>query len=265
MVAPGAEQIVLVNPIASQMGVMRGSLWPGLLATLKHNLNHGQERLRLFELGRCYLGTDSQAQPLRLGGLAYGTVRPEQWGEAGRLVDFFDIKGDLEALLAPATLECDADAHPMLHPGQTARLRVSGQPLGWLGSLHPQHVQTLGLTRVPILFELDWASLNQGILPGYQAVSRFPAVRRDLAIVVDASLAVGAILATIKANLPAHVSDFALFDLYQGQGVEAGKKSLAFSILLQDTQKTLTDLEIDSAVSQVIKILAERFNAVLRT
>ena len=265
MVAPGQEQIALVNPIASQMGVMRGSLIPGLLGTLRHNLNHGQERLRIFELGRCFLGTDSESQPLRLGGLAYGPAHPEQWGEGARVVDYFDVKADLEALLWPMTTDYAKAEHPALHPGQCARVTVAGQAAGWLGALHPRLVQQLGLTRAPILFELDWAAVAIHELPRYQIVSRFPAVRRDIAVVVETDLAVAEILAAVQAALPTLVTDFALFDVYQGKGVPEGKKSLAFKMLLQDTEKTLTDGEIEKTVSEVLALMSERFGAMLRS
>jgi phenylalanyl-tRNA synthetase beta chain len=264
MVAPGAQQIALVNPIASQLAVMRGSLMPGLLATLRHNLNHGQERLRLFELGRCFLGTGSDQQPLRLGGLAYGSAHPEQWGEVSRAVDFFDVKADLEALLWPMTAEYAKGGHPALHPGQCARVSLAGRPLGWIGALHPGLVQELGLSRAPTLFELDWDALATRDLPSYRAVSRFPAVRRDIAVLVDAGLLVGNLIDAVRTAAPPMVTDFALFDLYQGKGVPDGKNSLAFKMLLQDTEKTLTDSEIDGAVGAVLAILTERFGAVLR-
>jgi phenylalanyl-tRNA synthetase beta chain len=264
MVAPGAEQIALVNPIASQMGVMRGSLLPGLLQTLRHNLNHGQERMRLFELGRCFLGTGSDQQPLRLAGLAYGPAHPEQWGEAGRAVDFFDIKADVEALCWPMAAEYAKAEHPALHPGQCAQVSHAGRPIGWLGALHPRLVQQLDLSRVPVLFELDWEALAVRDLPNYRAVSRFPAVRRDLAVLVDDRLAVGAMIEAVRAATPPLVTDIALFDVYQGKGVPEGKKSLAFKMLLQDTEKTLTDSEIDAAVRAVLEILSGSFGAELR-
>jgi phenylalanyl-tRNA synthetase beta chain len=264
MVAPGAEQIALVNPIASQMGVMRGSLMPGMLHTLRHNLNHGQERLRIFELGRCFLGTGSDEQPLRLAGLAYGSADPEQWGEAARLVDFFDIKADVETLLLPTQVEFLKSEHPALHPGQCARLNIDGQPAGWLGALHPALVQQLALMRTPILFELDWDALATCALPSYKTVSRLPVVRRDLAVVVDAALPIDALLKRVRASLPEAVTEFAVFDVYHGPGIEAGKKSLAFRMLLQHTQKTLTDAEIEAAVAQVMDVLAREFAAVLR-
>ena len=262
--APGQAAIRLLNPIASQMGVMRSSLLPGLLAALRHNLNHGQERLRLFEQGRCFAGTEAGQQPLRLAGLAYGTAQPEQWGEAARPLDFYDMKGDVEALFWPRTLTCAVETHPALHPGQSARLYLDGQAVGWLGALHPSLTQQQALARAPVLFELDWLAVAERHLPRYQGVPKLPAVRRDIAVLVDADVPVGEIQAAIAGHLPGMVSEFALFDVYQGKGVEAGKKSLAFRMLLQHTEKTLTDSEIEASVSEAVKFLSERFNAVLR-
>mgnify|MGYP005840463463 CR=1 FL=1 len=258
------RQIALQNPIAAQMGVMRGSLMPGLVQTLRHNLNHGQERLRVFEMGRCFLGTDADSQPIRLAGLAYGAAWPEQWAAPQRWVDFFDIKADVEALFWPARPSFRVATHPALHPGQTARVLIDGQPVGWIGSLHPKLAQKYGFARSPLLFELDSAALSPRTLPRYRGISRFPAVRRDIAVVVDAGLEVGTLLEAVRGALPATVTEFELFDVYHGQGIEAGKKSLAFRMLLQHTEKTLTESEIGIVVSQVLAFLSERFNAALR-
>jgi len=261
---PGRPPLRLLNPIASQMGVMRSSLLPGLLATLRHNLNRGQERLRIFEMGRCFEGGEADQQPLRLAGLAYGAAQPEQWGEATRSADFFDLKGDLEALFWPLQLECRVDTHAALHPGQSARLYMGEVAVGWLGALHPRLVQQMDLARAPVIFEVDWEAVILRRLPRYSSVSRLPAVRRDIAVLVDVGLQVGDIMAAADGRLPALVTDFSLFDVYQGKGVEVGKKSLAFRVLLQHTEKTLTESEIESSVSDVVSFLAERFGAVLR-
>jgi phenylalanyl-tRNA synthetase beta chain len=261
---PEGGRITLQNPIAAQMNVMRGSLMPGLVQTLRHNLNHGQERLRVFEMGRCFLGMDADSQPLRLAGLAYGSAWPEHWAAPQRWVDFFDLKADVEALFWPARPQFRAATHPALHPGQSARVWMGGQPVGWIGSLHPKLAQKYGFARSPLLFELEYSALSPRALPRYRAISRFPAVRRDIAVVVDVDLTVGAVMDAVRDALPATVTEFELFDVYQGQGVWPGKKSLAFRMLLQHTEKTLTEQEIDAAVSQVLAFLSERFNAALR-
>ncbi len=256
--------IPLLNPIASQMGVMRGGLMGGLVQTLRHNLNHGQERVRVFEAGRVFSSADAEGQPLRIAALVYGANRPEQWGEPARGADFFDLRADLEALLYPLSAQFVAAEHLALHPGQCARIELGGQRLGWLGSLHPRLVQKFGFAKAPVLFELDLLPLTSRDAPRYRGMPRFPAVRRDIAVVVDEGVRVGDILACVKASKPAIVADLALFDVYQGQGVDAGKKSLAFKVLLQHTEKTLTDSEIDVAVQDVVNILNNNFNASLR-
>ncbi len=261
---PDQREIRLLNPIASQMGVMRASLMPGLVQTLRHNLNHGQERLRLFELGRCFLGTDAHAQPLRVAGLAYGAVWPEQWGAPTRWVDFYDVKGDVESLFWPLRPAFVAAPHPALHPGQAARIEIDGHGVGWIGSLHPRLAQKYGFSRSPLLFELEYTVLARRSLPRYRIVPRFPAVRRDIAVVVDAHTEVGRMLDAMRAHLPPTVTELELFDLYQGPGVAPGKKSLAFRMLLQHTEKTLTEQEIEASVSQVLTYLSEHFGAALR-
>jgi len=264
MVAPGQPHLVLANPIASPLAVMRPSLMPGLLQALRHNLNHGQERLRLFELGRCFEGSGAEQQPVRLAGLAYGNAWPEQWGQATRPVDLFDVKADIEALCMPAALDSRAAQHPLLHPGQCARLSLEGRPLGWLGSLHPRWMQALDLNRAPVLFELDWDRLVGRRLPRHAGVPRLPLVRRDIAVLVDEGLPAGEIVADIRADPPPLVTDFKLFDVYRGEGLKIGKKSLAFMVLLQHTEKTLTDPEIDATVSELVSRLQQRYSAVLR-
>ena len=258
------EILPLLNPIASQMGVMRGSLLGGLVQALRHNLNHGQERLRVFEAGRAFLNAGAEGQPLRIAGLAYGSSQPEQWGQKSRAVDFFDLRIDLEALLHPVQAEYRAVTHPSLHPGQCAQVWTEGGAIGWIGALHPRLTQKYGFAKAPVLFEIDLAGLLSRGAPRYQGMPRFPAVRRDLAVVVDAERSLGEILSTVKAAAPALLADISCFDVYQGQGVDVGKKSLAFKMLLQHTEKTLTDTEIDSAVTEVLEILSRHFNATLR-
>jgi phenylalanyl-tRNA synthetase beta chain len=258
------EILTLLNPIASQMGVMRGGLMGGLVQSLRHNLNHGQERLRVFEAGRAFVSADPQGQPLRIAALAHGSCRPEQWGEKTRSVDFFDLRADLDALLHPQIAEYRPAVHPALHPGQCAEAWLQGAAIGWIGSLHPGLMQKYGLNKAPVLFEIDLIPLLEQGVPRYQGMARFPAVRRDLAVVVDAALPLGDIQAAILAAKPPLVADFACFDVYHGQGVEHGKKSLAFKMLLQHTEKTLTDSEIEAAVAEVLDLLIQRFNATLR-
>jgi phenylalanyl-tRNA synthetase beta chain len=258
------ESVPLVNPIASQMNVMRGSLMGGLLQALRHNLNHGQERLRLFEVGRVFISPKAADQPWRGAALAYGAALPEQWGVKTRATDFYDLRADLEALLHPMQAVFTPAPHPALHPGQCARVSVEGKDIGWIGALHPALAQKYGLAKAPFLFEVDLNSLLKRPMPRYTGVARLPAVRRDIAVVVEEGVAVGEMLARVRAEKPSLVADFSLFDVYQGQGIDVGKKSLAFKVLVQHTEKTLTDKEIDAAVQGVLDILRNHFKASLR-
>lgn len=261
----GRPAIRLQNPIASQMAVMRPRLLPGLLQTLQHNLNRGLARLRIFEIGRCFLGTEADAQPLAIAALAYGNALPEQWGAASRVVDFFDLKQELDAV-ARGALEYRAhDLHPALHPTQSASLWRDGRAVGHIGSLHPRLVQAMGLAHAPVLFELELAALAPAQPPRYQSLPRMQPVRRDLAIVVDEAVTSAQVLNAIWKNPPASLESIALFDVYRGKGLEDGKKSLAFKMLLKHTDVTLTDAEMDAAMQQVINQLRETCAATLRS
>jgi phenylalanyl-tRNA synthetase beta chain len=257
--------IAVKNPIAAHLDVMRTTLAGGLLDVLRTNLARRHERIRVFEAGRCFRRAgQGYDQPLRLGGLAYGDAQPEQWGCAARPVDLFDVKGDLEGLVAPRTLTTARAEQPLLHPGRAASVLVDGSPVGWLGELHPRIVKEFEIPRAPVLFELDLASLLICGLPTARPVSRLPVVRRDLAVVVAESLPAQAILTALDAAKPAHVDTIRLFDVYRGPGIDSGKKSLAILVLMQDTERTLTDVEIDATVAGLLQVLASRFGATLR-
>ena len=262
--------IRLANPIASQMSVMRSTLIGGLLANVVTNLKRKQTRVRVFETGRCFFrdtpGTpvDGFRQPWKLAGLAYGSAQPEQWGTPTRNVDFFDLKGDVEMLLAPARARFEKIAHPALHPGRSARILVDGRDIGFIGELHPQWLHSFDLPLAPVVFELDLDAVKMAKLPKYVEVSRQPPAIRDLAIVVDQKLELQQLLDGLSANRPAIVQDLRLFDVYTGKGIAAGEKSLAFRIVMQDTQKTLQEAEVDAAMQQVIQYLQQTFAAQLR-
>jgi phenylalanyl-tRNA synthetase beta chain len=261
-----AAPIALANPIASQMSVMRSSLIGSLVSCVAFNVSHKQARVRVFEVGRCFSAApgDGYAQSLRVGGIAYGDALQEQWGSAPRRVDFHDVKADVEALLAPRGARFEPASHSALHPGKTARIVRGGMTLGWIGELHPRWQQKYDLSLAPVLFELDFELIAEGTLPAYNEISKFPLVRRDLAVIIDEGLSYQTILEELHREQPPIVSEIGLFDVYRGTGIEKGKKSLAFRVLLQDTHKTLTDAEVDSAVSQLIQVLQQRFNAKLR-
>ena len=262
---PTAAPIAVLNPIASHLDVMRTTLAGGLIEVLRTNLARKHDRVRVFEVGRCFVRAgDRFDQPRRIGGLAYGLAAPEQWGLAKRPVDLFDVKGDLESLVAPRTLVAEAVTHPMLHPGRAARVRLDGQAVGWLGELHPGLVKALELPRAPVLFELDLDPLTTRPLPVAQPVSRLPMVRRDFAVVVDDALPASSVLDALVAAKPAPVEAIRLFDVYRGTGLPPGKKSLAILVLMQDTARTLTDTEIDATVASLLRVLQDRFGGTLR-
>jgi phenylalanyl-tRNA synthetase beta chain len=260
-----AHPVLLANPIASHMSAMRSSLIPGLVDNVAFNVRHRQSRVRVFEVGRCFRKAgDDYAQPVRVGGAAYGDALPEQWGMPARRVDFYDVKGDLEALFAPREPRFEAAEHPALHPGKSARLILGTQTIGWVGELHPRWQQKYDLPLAPVLFEVEYDALAASVVPAYHEIPKFPPVRRDVAALFDENASHQAIVDELKAHAPPIVTDVRLFDVYRGKDLEKGKKSLAFRVLLQDTRKTLTDAEVESAVSKLRDVLRERFDAKLR-
>ena len=260
-----ARPIKVLNPIAAHLDVMRTSLLPGLVDTLRTNVNRRLSRIRIFEVGRIFTRANSHYdQPLRVGGLAFGPALPEQWGEAVRDVDFFDVKGDLEALAAPRRVTTEPFAHPALHPGRAARVMIDGKAAGWVGELHPRLLRTFELSKAPVVFEIDLASLTHGAVPAGRPVSRVPVARRDLAIVVDESVSAQALLDALEAAKPPHVISLALFDVYRGAGLTDGRKSLAILVLMQDTSRTLTDADIDATADLLVSVARDKFGGSLR-
>ncbi len=258
----------VLNPIAAPLDVMRRSLLPGLLEVLRSNVNRREPRVRIFEAGRVYRAAvaDAAVQPMRLGGLGFGDVVPEQWGtKPARAVDIFDVKGDLEALVHPRRLTTERILHPALHPGRSARIRVDGADAGWLGELHPRLVRQFELPQAPIVFEADLATLAAAPVPQGRPVSKLPIARRDIAVVVDDTTPVQALLDALQQTAPPFVDTVRVFDVYRGAGLPEGRKSVAILVLMQDTARTLTDAEIDAAVAAMIRVLADRFGATLRS
>jgi phenylalanyl-tRNA synthetase beta chain len=256
--------IKLKNPIASQMNVMRSSLLGGLLAALRTNLSRKQTRVRLFEVGGCFAAqAETYVQQERMAGLAYGSALPEQWGVTASSVDFYDVKSDVEALFAPRGLKFQVAQHPASHPGRSAKILLNGHAIGWIGELHPQWLQQYELPQAVVWFEVELMALLAASVPIASEVSKFPAVRRDLAVVVDEVVSVQSLITALHEDKAPFVVEVGLFDVYRGKGVENGKKSLAFRVLLQDTQKTLTDIEIDQSIAQLIVVL-QRHGAQIR-
>jgi phenylalanyl-tRNA synthetase beta chain len=269
LLAPNAAKndgpIRVLNPIAAHLDVMRTTLLPGLLETLRTNVSRKAGRVRVFEIGRVFRHADAgYAQPIRIGGLAYGDAVREQWGSPARRVDMFDIKADVEALAAPRRVTTAQDALPWLHPGRSARVLIDGVSCGFLGELHPRLSPHFELAFPPVVFELDLEALLTVALPKMTPVSKFPPVRRDMAIVVDEAVSAQAILDILDAVKPVYVERIELFDLYRGPRLPPGKKSLAILVLMQDTERTLTDADIDSAMSVLLGALRDRLGATLR-
>ncbi len=269
LLTPEATPIRLANPISADMSVMRASLWPGLLATLKYNLARQQDRVRLFELGQVFhQAQDDIQQPAMLGGLIYGDAIPEQWCANPRKADYYDLKGDLEALLSLVGDTHDFIFEPTqqssLHPGQSAQIVRQGQVIGYLGLLHPAIQAKLDIPRNVFLFELSIQALENGRIPAFSPVSKYPSIRRDLAILVDEAVSWASVENCVRKAAPEILRDIRLFDVYTGDNIEEGRKSLALSLILQDYSNTLTDEEIDSAVSLVLQALESELAAKLR-
>ncbi len=272
--AGNASPIRLLNPIASQLSVMRTTLLGGLVANVRYNVNRRAGRVRVFEIGRAFLRTPGAPegpldvagirQPVRVAAVALGPAGEEQWGVSMRPVDFFDLKGDLEALIAPQRARFEPAAHPALHPGRSARVLLQGECIGWIGELHPRWQQKYALPGPLVVFEVDAAPLQRVDMPAYSEVPKFPAVSRDISVILPENVPIQAILDDLAVHKPAQVESVRVFDLYRGAGVENGKKSLAFRVLLQDTQKTMTDSEVDSAVAQLVDRLGGQFGGKLR-
>lgn len=273
--AGNPDPIKLLNPIASHQSVMRSTLLGGLIETIRYNAARKLSRIRVFEVGRAFLRDASVKegdltvaglhQPMRIAAAAFGPADEEQWGIPARAVDFFDLKADVEAMVWPRTARFEAAPHPALHPGRSARVLVDGEGLGWVGELHPRWQARFELPQPVVVFELDATLLQAVPVPHPGQPSRFPSVVRDLAVLVDAERPVQALLDALSAEKPAIVRSVRLFDLYQGKNLPAGRKSLAFRIVMQDTEKTLTDAEADSAIAQMIELLGQRFGATLRS
>ncbi|TIC81403.1 phenylalanine--tRNA ligase subunit beta [Crenobacter intestini] len=263
--AGNADPVRLINPIASQMSVMRSTLIGGLVDTLCGNLNRKQPRVRVFEIARVFNKADEGfAQPEKVAALAWGPRVPEQWAERAERVDFYDVKADVEALLFPRVAEFRRAAHPALHPGRAAEVLVDGVVVGVLGELHPRWVQAYDLPSAPVLFELDFASLQSRTPVKARAVSRFQGVRRDLAFVVAESVEAAALLSTLRKVAGELVTEVALFDVYRGKGVEEGKKSLALRVQLQAMDRTLNDEDVEAVIAAMVAAAAEEHHAVLR-
>lgn len=264
---PGQPTLPLSNPISSELSDMRLSLWPGLVHTLKRNLSRRQGRVRIFEQGLRFILQETELKQLTtISGLVAGPRLPEQWGAPAGAADFHDAKGDVEGLLGLTGTQFmfEAAEHPALHPGQCARILRDGREAGWIGALHPRLVRALDLERAPLLWELDEAVCFAATLPAFRELSRFPAIRRDIAVVIDESIPVQAVSDAIRSAGGALLTESKIFDVYSGDRIDSGRKSVAFGLILQDSSRTLTDEEADRVVAAVVARLASEFGARMR-
>ncbi|PWR00502.1 phenylalanine--tRNA ligase subunit beta [Leucothrix pacifica] len=268
MLNPAQEQIRLANPISEELAIMRSTLWSGLIPALVKNLNRQQSRVRLFEMGLNFVKTDSGIkQRKQLAGVITGTRNTEHWDTKAENVDFFDIKGDVEKLLAEATettFHFAAVAHPALHPGQSAQIIDGDNVVGWVGALHPRLEKSLGLSQTVFLFELDMDRVSKKSLSAYKKLSRFPSIRRDLALIVDQSVTASAISRVLENAGVEALTSHSVFDVYEGPGVEAGQKSLALGLIFQDFSRTLEDADINAHVDSIVQLLEKQTGGVLR-
>lgn len=265
----GEQAIALANPISADLSVMRTSLWPGLIQAMVYNLNRQHERIRLFEVGRIFTGTsDNVEQHRHIGGAVCGSRYAEQWSEKQRAVDFFDAKADVEALLDLGNednIHFVAESHPALHPGQSARIYKNEQAIGWIGALHPRLNKPLEINCRVYVFELALSAVLAAKVPSFTPLSRFPALRRDLALVVDDKTTAGEIehcLNSIESDILVSIQ---LFDVYSGAGVEVGKKSIAVAFQLQHVERTLTDEDVDAVMNTVTQKLEQHVGATIRS
>jgi phenylalanyl-tRNA synthetase beta chain len=267
--ARDGSELVLSNPISSEMSIMRSSLLPGLLSSASANIARQQERVRLFEIGKSFHGTlQAPEEVVRIAAVACGTALPEQWGIGTQAIDFYDIKADLVALLQLAGDASDvvfrALDHAALQPGQSAAIVRNGREIGIIGKLHPQVARRHQLKRDAYVFELDALPALASVAPVAREVSRFPVIRRDLAVIVKDEISGDQLVQAVASAAPDLIRDVRIFDIYKGPGIEAGLKSVAISLILQETSRTLTDDDADAAQAAAVQKLRDSFSAELR-
>ena len=267
--SPELRSRQVANPISAELTIMRSNLWPGLIKAVRYNFNRQQRRIRLFELGRQFIDTKEGLQEkLMLAAVATGSVLSEQWGVPPREIDFYDIKGDVEALLglssAAGKIEFQPEPYPALHSGQSARITSNGQEIGRLGALHPAVAKSLEINQRIFVFDLALDKFKHEPVPHFRQISKFPAIRRDIAIVVDESITAAQVRGCVIAAGGERLQECRVFDVYRGEGVAMGTKSLALGLILQDFARTLHDEEVDAIVSRVVSELTQTFGASLR-
>jgi phenylalanyl-tRNA synthetase beta chain len=267
---PEHVPFALANPISADMAVMRSSLWPGLMQAVLYNHNRQQGRIRMFEIGTRFRQEGDQVrEETVVAAIAVGANEPEQWGMAKRDADFYDVKGDVEALLAmtgrPHEYAFRAETHQALHPGQSALIEgEGGRTVGLIGALHPHTLKIINYNSLPIVFELKLEEINQAVLPRFREASKYPAIRRDIAVVLDDAIASVSIRKVILESSGELLRELQLFDVYKGKGIDSEKKSIALGLTLQDSSRTLTDGDVDIVIDRVLASLREKFGATLR-
>lgn len=263
--ATAVDPVAVLNPIASQMAVMRSTLLGSLIECVRFNVARKQERVRIFEVATCFeRETAGFRQTERVAGLCYGSAYTEQWGERSRAVDFYDVRADLGAVIGHEQLRFEPGVHPAFHPGQCARVLIGGDEVGWIGALHPACQQKYELPSAVVGFEIDLDAIRSRVLPAYQPLPRSQPVRRDIALLVDEDLPAARLRdAIFDAGKPL-VRAVVVFDVYTGQGIPDGRKSLAFRVLLQDTERTLTDGEVDAHLQHIVNVVQQKHGAALR-
>ncbi|HEY9181804.1 MAG TPA: phenylalanine--tRNA ligase subunit beta, partial [Gammaproteobacteria bacterium] len=270
-VNPGVEAVELANPISSDMAVLRRSLWPGLITAARLNLSHQRPRLKLFEIGPQFTADGGGVtQTTVVAGLALGGRAPEHWDRAAAgSVDYFDVKGDIEALLrltgAVRKFRFEVGSHPALSPGRTARIVRDQRTVGWLGGLHPDVQKRLDKRQSAVVFALQLDALSPAVLPAFRRYSKFPSIRRDLAIVVDDGVTADALIEVVRAAAGDILQQVLVFDVYRGKGVDSRRKSIGLGLILQDASRTLTDEDADQKTRSVMLSLEREFGATIRT
>jgi phenylalanyl-tRNA synthetase beta chain len=269
VVNPDCRPVALANPISSEMAAMRTSLWPGLLTALQQNRTRQVSRLRLFEHGLRFRSQDDEIiQDYVIGGVLAGDRHPEHWGGKSTPLDFYDVRSDVEMLvsLSGQAAQCHFvhGSHPALHPGQTAVIQLNGRDAGWLGRIHPAIARSHDLDPDTFLFELEYTALKNAATVQFQEISRYPSIRRDLAVVVDSELPAADLKTAVTGLGGELLRDMVIFDVYQGKGIETGRKSIAFGLILQDSSRTLADKDVETVVTRVTDGLREKFGAQLR-
>ncbi|MGK0499757.1 MAG: phenylalanyl-tRNA synthetase beta chain [Oceanicoccus sp.] len=269
-VCPQDDTVALTNPISADMAVMRTSLWPGLLNAMQHNLNRQQSRVRLFESGLRFI-PDTHGLPLQdnmLAGVITGRREPESWSENGDMVDFYDLKGDLESVLALNANNTNFDfvkaEHPALHPGQTAEIMRAGERVGYIGTIHPELQKKYGFAQTIYLFELKLSAITESELPKFTELSKFPEVRRDLAILINREIEAELVLEVVRNSAGEDLVNLRLFDIYEGKGIDLKEKSLALGLTFQHSSRTLNEDEVNASIDRVMAQLQEMFSATLR-